>query len=125
MNKRTLKALKGSIIKWHLIRYKGGVDQGGDNCPLCKIFSHDWGDDACKKCPVYAKTRQVGCQGTAYEDFSRHGSPTLGPVDMIAKTPLAKDAAKEMLHELVDLLPKDESCVTDDGWEYFPAGYTG
>ena len=70
MNKRTLKALEGSIKKWEKIVDGTGYDRGGENCPLCKLFLHS-GTFDCGGCPVYQKTRKMGCDGTPYLDFVR------------------------------------------------------
>ena len=60
MNKKTLKALKGSIKKWKDI-VKGGEE--GD-CPLCELF-----DSACPLCPVMAATGRWVCGDTPYDDW--------------------------------------------------------
>lgn len=74
MDKKTLKALKGSInTKWKGIRYKSKEDEGGDDCELCGLFmleQTEW--NKCKGCPVYERTSQILCKGTPYIDWSKH-----------------------------------------------------
>lgn len=37
------------------------------NCPLCGLYNTcSTGIGQCKKCPVYARTQQILCQGTPY-----------------------------------------------------------
>lgn len=56
------KALRGSIRKWTKIVNGTGVDNGSENCPLCKEFL----DDSCHGCPVRRLTGKPGCNGTPY-----------------------------------------------------------
>lgn len=63
MNKKTLKALEGSIVKWEKIVNKKGIDDGEHNCPLCKLF---WEDD-CIGCLI-----NYECKGTPYDDWLAH-----------------------------------------------------
>lgn len=69
MDKKTLKALKGSIKKWEKIVAGTGTDHGQSNCPLCKKF-YDYEKDTCHGCPVYQNSGAMGCAGTPYDDFS-------------------------------------------------------
>jgi len=66
MNEITLKALKGSVEKWHNILHHDGEDNLRGNCPLCMEFS----DIKCRGCPVAEKVGKVGCDGTPYEGWS-------------------------------------------------------
>lgn len=66
MNKKTLKALKGSIKKWEGIVAGTMLDLGPINCPLCSMF---WLKD-CAGCPVMAKTKKMGCVGTPYQSYT-------------------------------------------------------
>lgn len=68
MDEKTLEALKGSIRKWEAIVAGTGVDEGGDNCPLCQLFSFscDEGDYYCYGCPVMLKTGHDDCRTTPY-----------------------------------------------------------
>ena len=70
MNKRTEKALLGSIQKWVDIAYNGGKDKGRSNCPLCKLFI----DNGCEKCPVNEVTDYNCCSDTPYSDWTQHSS---------------------------------------------------
>ena len=126
MKKATLKALKGAVIKWHDIRNNDGVDRGGENCPLCHRFSDDCRHLSTReRCPVMLSTGKEECQGTAYYDFKREGTDAdFFGYARKAESPASKRQSTRMLNQLVDLLPPDESCVTPDGWEYFPKGYT-
>lgn len=63
MNKKTLKALRGSIEKWEAIADGTGAEDGHRNCPLCKLFI----DDGCAGCPVRAATGAVSCCKSPYD----------------------------------------------------------
>lgn len=69
MNKRTLKALEGSIEKWRQIAYENGKDYGTENCPLCKMFFINGSRD-CTGCPVRDKTGRMLCHGSPYEAWA-------------------------------------------------------
>lgn len=69
MNKKTLKALEGSIEKWRKIVAKEGVDESFSNCPLCKIFIDNFG---CDGCPVAESKGTGGCSDTPYESWGSH-----------------------------------------------------
>ena len=62
MNKKTLKALKGSIEKWRKIVHEDGEDFGTDNCPLCDCFY----SKGCNGCPVAEETGMPDCNDTPY-----------------------------------------------------------
>ena len=64
MDKRTLKALKGSIVKWERILAGEIMDEGADNCPLCRL--------GCFCCPVHKKTGRTSCLETPYEPWCDH-----------------------------------------------------
>ena len=64
MNKKTLKALKGSIQKWEKIVAGDGIDEGINNCPLCKEFY----EDDCIGCPVDHNV----CSSTPYPEWCIH-----------------------------------------------------
>ena len=66
MNKKTLKALEGSIRKWEKIVDGSGEDRGPHNCPFCELFF--W-ENHCVGCPVEAAIGKKSCHGTPYHDF--------------------------------------------------------
>lgn len=66
MDKRTLKALKGSIRKWERIVAGTGNDQGRLNCPLCAEFLRY----GCVGCPVYEQGAPY-CENTPYASWSK------------------------------------------------------
>jgi len=68
MDKKTLKALKGSIKKWDRIANKDGADEAENNCPLCKLFLRD----DCLGCPVRKRKRRKNCEGTPYRKWVEH-----------------------------------------------------
>jgi hypothetical protein len=70
MDKTTLKALKGSIAKWEAIVAGTGHDNGGDNCPLCKMFLYK----ECHGCPVNEETGRKFCHGSPYEKWNEYHS---------------------------------------------------
>jgi hypothetical protein len=109
MKSNTLKALIGSIKKWHGIAYHGGEDEGTVNCPLCQLFFYE----ECIGCPVMEITKRQNCWGTPYYlycdaydkgDNEKH-----------------KEAVKE-LKFLVTLLPEGKEAYMEDGtiwyWEW-------
>ena len=71
MDAKTLKALKGSIRKWEGILCGEIEDGGSDNCPLCQLFI----ENVCRGCPVYAKTKKMGCHWTPYDEWRRNLDP--------------------------------------------------
>ena len=68
MNKKTKKALEGSIKKWEKIVSGKGGDDGTDNCPLCLLFYYD----SCVGCPVSKSTGIRGCIDSPYNKFTAH-----------------------------------------------------
>jgi hypothetical protein len=108
VNKKTLRALRGSIEKWRKIAEGTGVDAASDNCQLCKLFFHL---QRCKGCPVAAKTGTFGCLDTPYVAWSRLPSEdkdfdTRG--NRIALTAKAKRVARREQRFLESLLPEGE-----------------
>ena len=70
MTRKTLTALKGSILKWdRIVRSTEARDGGTSNCPLCKLF---FNGGSCLKCPVYERTHISGCDCTPYEKWDLH-----------------------------------------------------
>jgi hypothetical protein len=101
MNAKTLRALKGSIKKWEKIAAGKGVDEGPDNCPLCKLF---WSENFdCKGCPVSARAGMGGCRGTPYDEWAL---AVEFKDDLKADTPRLKAIARKELRFLRSLLPK-------------------
>lgn len=111
MNKKTLKALEGSIIKWDkIVDSTEGIDYGTANCPLCKAF------DLCSECPVgeYSqKHYSYGCVETPYSKWEEHqkdvhrlNSP---PFQRVSKCRTCLRLAKKELNFLCGLLPKKKS----------------
>ncbi len=76
MKRETLKALEKSIKKWEAIVAGNGVDRGGDDCELCKLFATviplPFPVKVCKGCPVRDETGMDDCKGTPYEKWYRH-----------------------------------------------------
>ena len=66
MDKKAVKALRGSIKKWERIVLGTGEDLGHDNCPLCKEYCRESG---CDGCPVAEDTGERFCDGSPYEDW--------------------------------------------------------
>ena len=64
-----LGALKESVIeKWVPIVEGTGVDDQGDNCPLC-LLADRINHESCSRCPVCIDTGKEGCQGTPYNEW--------------------------------------------------------
>lgn len=67
MDKKTLKALKASIVKWDNNAKAETPKQyltSSDDCPLCKLFNTYGG---CTGCPVFEHTRRHYCAKTPYQ----------------------------------------------------------
>jgi len=69
MNKKTHKALKGSIRKWEDIVKGEGSDNGIENCPLCEML---YFNIECDGCPVKEKTGMDYCYGSPYDEWIKH-----------------------------------------------------
>jgi uncharacterized protein with NAD-binding domain and iron-sulfur cluster len=124
MDKKVLKALKGSIKKWHNICYHNGEDLSAENCPLCQFFvdEHKWTD--CELgCPVYLEAKDTSCQGTPYSRWSelcaREGYDFTSKTTWRASTPEKLKAAEKELKFLVCLLPEGEEAEMKDGWIWY------
>jgi hypothetical protein len=126
MDKKVLKALKGSIQKWHDIAYHGGEDLSQDNCPLCLHFldKHNGWVDCEKGCPVWLKTKEVSCEDTPYMKWAHSCSQDNSYYyeQWKATTPQKVKLAEEELKFLVTLLPEGEEAKMKDGdvwcWEW-------
>lgn len=102
MDKRTLKALQGSIRKWEKIVEGTGVDRGSDNCPLCKEFTYPV---LCRGCPVQTDMQRGGCIGTPYDAWMQSGGHPMGSK---ANTEEKFMAACLELAYLKSLLPRQQ-----------------
>ena len=110
MNKRTLKALRGSIRKWEHIATGHETDKGSTNCPLCQEFMYR--NRTCHGCPVSERTSKASCSDTPYDKFQvitySENRELTGiddvPSDCVAG-PLAQQAAIDEYEFLVSLLP--------------------
>ena len=107
MPKRTLAALKASIVKWEgnvAAKTPGQVLLGPESCPLCALFFV--GD--CHGCPVRQFTGDRDCCGSPYDEAldawdAWDNEPT------IQKYKTAwREAARAELNFLVSLLPEGE-----------------
>lgn len=110
MNRKTLKALKGSMNKWAEIRTGSGVEKGTDNCSLCKLFHTDHTEVprylCCRGCPVFEKSGMRFCNNTPFVSYSKHATIINKAQDWsVAKTPQAKGAATRMFKYLAALMP--------------------
>ncbi len=119
MDKATLEALEGSILKWWRIAYSDGVDEGVANCPLCRMFH--WNSEtgllltnACEGCPVAWHTSKINCEGTPYEEYAAWID-----VHRDRNHPAAIAAAEKEFNFLVTLLPPNRTWTSPDGWEWY------
>jgi hypothetical protein len=106
MDKKTLKALKGSIKKWEKIIDGKGVDTGSGNCPLCHLFYYERG---CRGCPVSEKTGETDCLSSPYEKWNWHVNikhSDRNSIKVYCKT--CKNLAEKELKFLKSLLPKED-----------------
>lgn len=116
MDKETLEALRGSIVKWEKIASGEGKDCGAVNCPLCRLFNNDdEGKGFCFGCPVMGRTGVDGCDGTPYVEFhkiaanmpdQRQFSVFSFTGGYVASTDALKTIAKQEVEFLRSLLPE-------------------
>lgn len=109
MDKRTLKALHGSIRKWIKIATWEGGDDGSDNCPLCKEFLNN----GCAWCPIALETGEAFCFNSPYPAWCKEFNdlehrPTLDVEDTVVFNVKTQKAAEEMTLFLIGLLPEEE-----------------
>ena len=72
MNKKTLKALKGSIKnKWGLSDEEF-EDWGSDNCDLCQLFDNGCVNCGGERCPVDIASGGCDCDSTPYQEWYEH-----------------------------------------------------
>ena len=109
MDAKTLKALEGSIMKWEKIVDGKGIDDGIDNCPLCKLFYLN-GD--CEECPVSKKTESYCCSETPYDEWHDHQNDKHPQFDEYKiRCDTCKKLAEKELAFLKSLLPKKERLI--------------
>jgi hypothetical protein len=103
VNKKTLTALMGSISKWALIVGSGGVDEGGNNCPLCELhYNHS----TCSLCPVRIATNMPCCDNTPYIGWCYHQQEQHNKhIYLHVICPTCKELAQQELDFLKSLLP--------------------
>ena len=110
MDKKTLKALKGSIKKWErIVNSTRGIDYGTENCPLCKIFTF------CEGCPVKEKTKFASCKLTPFVEWADHFEEKHQSIfysseynHRIKGCDECLELAKKELEFLINLLPINE-----------------
>jgi hypothetical protein len=115
VNPETLKALKGSILKWEKIKAGEGGDRRADNCPLCEMFRNDPNDECSlggDRCPVRIAARRRDCGLTPYVGWLRHHEiiherSKYDYSEIVVKCDECKRLAKLELDFLVSLLPKE------------------
>lgn len=108
MDEITLGALLGSIEKWRNIVDRKGVDDRGDNCPLCEMFATNINfplKDQCRGCPVAATTGLGNCAETPYTSLwmPLHGHRVQNP---LSYSDQQVAAARVELAFLEGLLPR-------------------
>jgi hypothetical protein len=106
MNKRTLKALKKSIIYWTGIAYKNEICYGVLECALCQEFNNSETTTPCNGCPVFKSTRKTYCSGTPYQDWEGYNH---APYKVRDSIPITQEIAIAQLQFLQGLLPKEQS----------------
>jgi hypothetical protein len=103
MNKKTLKALHGSIKKWKSIVDGSGEDRGAKNCPLCRLFLNE---NECKGCPVFERTGYACCDETPFREWSEYISSSMENKVFDEES---KRLAQNELDFLKSLLPKKQN----------------
>lgn len=124
MTPKMLKALKGSIKKWHNIVYHGGEDHGVDNCPLCQACLNPnslfyWVDCKTYRCPVFETTGLSDCLGSPYQAWNRAAFTRQDNMDTAAGRKNGHALALAELEFLVTLLPEGEEARMPDGWIWY------
>jgi hypothetical protein len=69
----------------------------GMTCTYCILFEHD---GKCKGCPIYKKTKQHECHGTAYYRFAHYNFEHDGPKRL--------DAARDMLNLVKEIQAEEK-----------------
>ncbi len=107
MDKRTLKALKGSIRKWEKIVNGTGVDLADKNCPLCSLFFRF--PEGCSGCPVVERTGFNLCSLTPYDKWLVHHEIRHNGSEVLkVECDTCRRIAERELKFLKSLLPKME-----------------
>jgi len=71
MNRKTIKALKGSIAKWkRVVKVPDTQFDSPHDCPLCGLFNNDL--LMCDGCPVRGATGLLYCGGSPFFGLVRH-----------------------------------------------------
>ncbi len=71
-----LQAITGSCLKWWRIRYQGKINNGADDCPLCKrAGKKPGGNGNCFNCLIMKATVKSGCEATPYQKYVRDKQP--------------------------------------------------
>jgi len=84
-------------MKWEGIAFRGAVDRGCRDCPLCDLFI----TEHCYGCPIRARTNRRTCKGTPYLAFCKATSFD----DRKVHDDASAEAALDMLNFLKGLLP--------------------
>ena len=108
MDKKTLEALKKSIIKWERILSFNGFDYGSTDCALCINFRAGF---SCDGCPIANKTGEDLCWGTAYEKWTIHQEDVhnnFRAKNRIKGCRTCYSLARRELTFLISLLPKEK-----------------
>jgi len=118
---RFVEALDNAIIKWRAIEAGELADLGGENCDLCAAVRESQRFDkpatfdncaTCGGCPVAEATKDTGCQGSPWTEWSRaqsklgHSLSSSKAHLRKATTPELKALAHAELVFLESLVPK-------------------
>ena len=116
LNKRQLKALRGSIKKWEKIVAGTGKDEASDNCPICILVQEN-----CHQCPVASFVAEnkgdramyddeggamYDCADTPYNAWNQHSCDKCLEREGYAVCKESKGLAKRELNFLRSMLPK-------------------
>jgi len=108
MDKKTLKALKGSIKKWERIEGSTRALDECSNCPLCVLF---WDGMGCRACPVQIKTKRAYCIDSPHDEWCDHQAdkhPRFKNNHRAKDCPTCLKLATKERKFLESLLPKGE-----------------
>lgn len=114
MTPRTVNLLKNSIAHWwRMANGQRAYNEciGSQDCALCRTYIHQ---SDCGNCPVRIHTGHPLCKGTPYT-AARQASHYGERYDSL----YFMAAAMKEFKFLVTLLPKGQSWIDPEGWEWY------
>lgn len=105
LSKQQIGGLIKSAKKWEDIYNGVGIDDGNENCELCRLYF----DNDCINCPIFLYTNQWECQNTPYPEWSDHQQDDHEKYkDYKIACPTCKILAKKEWDFILSLIPKED-----------------